>query len=182
MNTTAENITITVNTLLYIIGKLGGTGDFHKVFKILYFADQKHLVRYGSAITGDRYIAMSYGPVPSMAYDIVKSLRNDGLMAQFHDQFSPYFELVGKSGLKAKINADRDYLSESEMRCIDESIEECAHLSFRERTERSHDSAWHKAENNGEMDLVDIARAGGADSGMITYISECLENRDATFE
>jgi len=24
-----------------------------------------------------------------MAYDIVKSLRYDGLMAQFHDQFSP---------------------------------------------------------------------------------------------
>jgi len=59
MNTIAENLTITVNTLLYIIGKLGGTGDFHKVFKILYFADQKHLVRYGFAITDDRYIAMS---------------------------------------------------------------------------------------------------------------------------
>ena len=182
MNTQAEAIAITVNTLLYIIGKLGGSADFHKVFKILYFADQKHLARYGSAITEDRYIAMSYGPVPSMAYDIVKSLRNEGLMASFREQFTPYFELIGKSDLRAKTAPDEEYLSESEIRCLDESVRESAHLSFRERTEKSHDLAWQKAESNGEMDLLEIARAGGAENGTIDYIRQSLENRDALFE
>jgi Protein of unknown function (DUF4065) len=45
----------------------------------MYFADHKHLSRYGSAITDDTYIAMANGPVPSMAYDILKSLRGEGL-------------------------------------------------------------------------------------------------------
>jgi len=50
MNSPFEKIATTVNTLLYIIQKSGGICDFHKVFKILYFADQKHLSMYGSTI------------------------------------------------------------------------------------------------------------------------------------
>jgi len=35
MNSQSEKTGITVNTLLYIIKKLNGSGDFHKVFKLL---------------------------------------------------------------------------------------------------------------------------------------------------
>lgn len=37
----------------------------HKLFKILWFADLLHLKQYGRSVTGDTYIAMNYGPVPS---------------------------------------------------------------------------------------------------------------------
>ena len=181
MNLPADNRDTTVNTLLYIIQKIGGKGDFHKVFKILYFADQKHLARYGSAITDDKYVAMTYGPVPSMAYDIVKSMRGERLMVAFQDQFTPYFELLGKYTIRAKVNPDLDYLSKSEMQCLNESVGECEKLSFQECTNRSHDSAWHNADENSEMNLLDIAKAGGAQNGMIAYIRESIENREATF-
>jgi uncharacterized phage-associated protein len=181
MNSPAEKIAITVNTLLYIIQRIGGTGDFHKVFKMMYFADQKHLAKYGSAITEDKYIAMTYGPVPSMAYDILKSLRDDGLLATFREQFTPYFELVGKYTIKAKINPDLEFLSESEMQCLNESVNECEKLSFQQCTDRSHDSAWQNPDGDGEMDWLEIAKAGGAQNGMITYIKECIENKEALF-
>ncbi|WP_409530306.1 Panacea domain-containing protein [Shinella sp.] len=46
-------------------------GRFHAL-KTLYYADRAHLQRYGRPITGDRYIAMENGPVPSYAYNAVK--------------------------------------------------------------------------------------------------------------
>ncbi len=183
MNSPSEKIAITVNTLLYIIQKSGGICDFHKVFKILYFADQKHLSRYGCAITDDTYIAMANGPVPSMAYDILKSLRGEGLFTSQKDQFTPYFELqINKHTVTAKKSPDLDYLSESEMRCIDESIEENYHLKFSDLTEKSHDTALQNAVSNGEIDLLDVATCGGAGNDMIEYIKESSENRLAVFE
>lgn len=185
MITSEEKVAITVNTLLYTIIQLGGTCDFHKVFKILYFADQKHLAMYGSAITEDTYVAMGNGPVPSMAYDILKSLRGQGLFTSLKDQFEPYFKLLNSYTVRAKVSPDLDYLSESEMMCINSSIKENQNLTFKDLTSKSHDAAWHKgaeAVSNSEMDILDIASCGGAKKDMIEYIKENIENRCATFE
>jgi len=182
MNSQSEKIEITVNTLLYIIKKLNGSGDFHKVFKLLYFADQKHLVKYGSAITEDSYIAMNYGPVPSLAYDILKSLRDSKPVDTIYGDVGSCFEILDKSIVHAKKEPDLDYLSVSEMACIDEAIDECKSLSFGGRTGKSHDKAWKATKRHGEMRLLDIASAAGAKKGMIAYIQESLENEKASFE
>ena len=68
---------VTLNAVLYIIQQMGGKVDMHKIFKALFFADQEHLSRYGRTITGDVYIAMNYGPVPSKTDDIFKAVRGD---------------------------------------------------------------------------------------------------------
>ncbi len=68
------------------------------------------------------------------------------------------------------------------MRCIDESIEENYHLRFSDLTAKSHDTAWQKAVSNGEIDLLDVAKCGGAGNDMIEYIKESSENRLAAFE
>ncbi len=51
-------------SMLYICNMLGGEWDKYSLLKILYFAEQKHLVKYGRPITGDNIIAMDFGPVP----------------------------------------------------------------------------------------------------------------------
>ncbi|NEX14053.1 MAG: hypothetical protein C1941_05090 [Prosthecochloris sp.] len=182
MNTHSENIEVILHTLLYVLKKLGGSADFHKVFKILYFADQKHLVRYGSPICDDTYISMTNGPVPSITYDILKSLRGQGLLNTQKDQFEPYFQLTTNSfSVKAKVDPDMDFLSETEVSCIDESVAENATLSFHELTEKSHDSAWEKGRESGEMNMLDVAVAGGAQPDMLDYIEDTLENQKAQF-
>lgn len=182
MNTRLENIEVILHTILYVLKNLGGTADFHKVFKILYFADQKHLVQYGSPIFEDTYISMSNGPVPSTAYDILKSLRGQGLLNDQKNQFTPYLQLIHNSfTVQAKQEPDLDCLSASEISCLKKSIEENARLSFDQLTEKSHDSAWEKGGESGEMNLLDVAEAGGANQAMINYIADTLENQHAQF-
>ena len=62
-----------LQAILYILQKMGGKCDMHKCCKILYFADNAHLSQWGRSITGDMYIAMNYGAVPSRIYDLSRT-------------------------------------------------------------------------------------------------------------
>jgi uncharacterized phage-associated protein len=42
------------------------------ILKTLFLADKVHLNAYGRPITFDEYVAMTDGPVPSLAYDLLK--------------------------------------------------------------------------------------------------------------
>lgn len=53
---------------------------------------------------------------------------------------------------------------------------------FYNLTEKFHDTAWQKAVSNSEVDLLDVAKCGGAGNDMIEYIKESRENRLAAFE
>lgn len=63
-----------VNALAFFAD--AGIGDLTKLkaAKLLYFADQRHLFKFGRPITGDRYIAMDLGPVPESAYQLIGRL------------------------------------------------------------------------------------------------------------
>lgn len=174
-----DSIETTVHSVLHILKELGGKADFHKVFKIMYFADQKHLVRYGTSVSTDTYIAMGNGPVPSMTYDILKALRGEGLLSDKKADFEPYFELENRYIVSAKINPDLDNLSETELKVLDEAISENEGLDFNKLTKKSHDAAWNSALRDGEINTLDIAKSGGADKDMLQYIGIHLENMHA---
>lgn len=174
-----DEILTIVHSMLYILKKLGGRSDFHKIFKTLYFADQKHLVKYGSPVIYDRYIAMRNGPVPSSAYDIIKSLKGQTLWPVPKDEFSKYFRPIGSYKVEALLDPDMDYLSQSEVEALDESIDENQKLNFGDLTNKSHDEAWGKANKNDDIDIIEMARSGRADEDMVYYIKTHLENRNA---
>lgn len=177
-----EKVEVAIHLLLYVLKQLGGTGDFHKVFKIIYFADQRHLAKYGSSILEDKYIAMPNGPVPSMAYDILKSLRGEGLMATMKMQFEPYFRLHNHFTVEALQDPDLDNFSESEISVLNQSIEENRNLTFSKLSDKSHDTAWKQGSSFGEMDLLEIAKAGGASDATLNYIKNNFEIQEAEFE
>ena len=177
-----EKIELSLHSLLYILNQFDDFVDFHKVFKILYFADQKHLATYGSSISEEKYIAMNNGPVPSTAYDILKALKGQGLAKSYQDFFSRFIEINGNHKVKSKVNADLDYFSQSEINCLNESIKENKDETFSSLTRKSHDSAWSGANNNADITMLNIAKAGGAKSEMVEYIQNYFENQHAIFE
>ncbi len=176
-----EKIELSLHSLLYILNQFNDFVDFHKVFKILYFADQKHLATYGNSISEEKYIAMNNGPVPSTAYDILKALKGQGLAKSYQDFFSRFIEINGNYKVKAKIKADLDYFSQSEINCLNESIKENKDENFSSLTEKSHDLAWKDANRNADIDMLHIAKAGGAKPKMIEYIKDSFENQNAVF-
>lgn len=168
-----------VSVILYIAKKLiedknKVKPDFHKIFKILYFADQKHLAMYGRPIVGDYYIAMDHGPVPSKIYDILKVVRGDSL---FEDTkgFGKYFDVRGRYAYP-KQAPDMDVFSESELDLIDKSIEKNKSLSFLTLREKSHDEAYRKATKDDKISYRTMARVAGADNAMVAYMRTLSEN------
>lgn len=162
----------TLNAVLYILQQLGGKSDMHKIFKTLYFADQSHLSKYGRTITGDVYIAMQYGPVPSKTDDIFKAVRGD---SYFHDdELNTYFHFVNKYIVEANKKADLDYLSESDLECLKEAIEKCKDKSFDELTKMSHGLAWENTRRDRTISFKDILREEGDSEDYVDYTAEKL--------
>jgi len=169
-----------IHSILFILNRLGGKSDLHKIFKILYFADQKHLVAYGFPITGDYYIAMQHGPIPSNSYDVLKAVRGDSFWTaskEYIDLFEVYDHIV-----VSKQTPDLDELAESDIECLTEAINENKDLNFRQLVDKSHKYAWDNAKNDetnfdNEMKVEDIAKEANADEEMLKYIALNIENQ-----
>jgi uncharacterized phage-associated protein len=151
-------------SMLYICNSLGGEWDKYSLLKILYFAEQNHLAKYGRPITGDNIVAMDFGPVPSISYDEIK-----------YSKINPhFFEITQENIVKAKQAANEDLLSETDIECLNESIEDNKHLSFGDLKLKSHDAAYHwTLENLGKNAIIpylEIAKVKGATSEMLAYI------------
>ncbi len=160
--------------LLWIIDRLKSRVDFHKLFKILYFAEQKHLVRYGRFIVGDVFVAMQHGPVPFRIYDFLISLRQNSQSSYFVISQNHYIESTQKP--------DLEEFSESEIRCLEESVQENKDLSFYELSKKSHQIAWKNANpEDDEMSFLEIAKEGGANDEMLKYIGLNIENQQIFF-
>ena len=168
-----------IHSILFILDKLGGKSDLHKIFKILYFADQKHLVSYGFPITGDYYIAMPHGPVPSKSYDVLKAIRGDSFWTA-SKEYIDLFE-VEDHMVTAKQMPDMDELAESDVECLLEAIAENKDLNFQQLVDKSHKSAWEKARDasnfDNEMKVEDIAKEVNVNEEMLKYIMLNIENQ-----
>lgn len=172
-----EEMNKALQMLLYVVRRLGSP-SMHTAFKTLYFAEQHHMAEYGLVLTGDDYIKMKYGPVPSKLYDLVKIVRGDStipVQIDFADELKSKIEL-NDNYITAKVEPELDYLSNSVVACLDWAIENYGKLKFNDLTELSHDSAWNAALINRPMDTIAIARAGKADDETITCLKESIEN------
>lgn len=168
---------VSLNAVLYVLERMGGRADMHKIFKTLYFADQKHLSKYGRTITGDVYIAMEYGPVPSKTDDIFKSVRGDSYFQA--GELNRYFRFINRHIVEPCMKCDTDYLSESDMECLDYAIEKCKDKSFSELTTMSHDFAYQNTKRDRVISFKDILREVGDTEAYVDYIAEKLKEESA---
>jgi uncharacterized phage-associated protein len=171
-------------TLLYILRCIPEGVDYIKLFKILYYAQQSHLVEYGRVLVEDSFYAQKHGPVPSFLYKALKGfVSGDKLSADISACVEGVeFRMVdGTPVFTTRVDYDRDEFSVSDLRCLDKSISENRHIDSYILSEKSHeDRAWIEAnkrytkdpELGNKMTSIEIARAGNAGKGMIDYIRE----------
>lgn len=165
--------------VLYILNKTKGL-DYYRVFKVIYFANVAHLVKYGFRMTTDEFCALPDGPVPSVLYDCIKDEVHcdKDLKAMIQDSIAKGNEDAYYM-LTARREADMDYLSAAEVEEIDRSIRENAYLPYNKLKKKSHGEEWERAYHKVQpgrkiMDVVGMAKDGRASDEMLEYIKENL--------
>jgi uncharacterized phage-associated protein len=156
-------------SLLHILKVLNRSSQKHELFKILYFADKLHLSKFGRPIVGDNYFAMKYGPVPSLLYDLIKHktpiiLENLAINSEMIDALK---------------EPDYDELSESDLECLNQAIDDNKDLNFEELTQKSHDNAYKMIYVEGtskKMSYLDILTYNeNVDNSLLEYVKESME-------
>lgn len=160
----------TINVVLYIAEKLKRR-DFHKIFKILYFSDREFLNRYGVTITGDTYIAMDAGPVPTKTYDMFKIVRGDSYM-QDTKNLGRYFAVSNWMFILPLQKANLDNIASAEKDIIDAMISRYGDMSYDEIKEKSHDVAWRSTARDYPIAFESMALESGMDAEDIPYLEE----------
>jgi len=172
MNMTKFDKEKLIEVVLYIINATKGL-DYYHVFKILYFAQQNHLCKWGSRIVADEFVAMQYGPVPTLLYSAVCNKKT--FAGELIPLFNDAVKFAGKDASNTLLPQrlpNMDYLAPAEIKSLDKSIVENKGLSFGELVDKSHDSAWKAASDCDVMSVGNIAKAGGANDGLVEYINE----------
>lgn len=145
-----------IEAILFVASKLRDP-TFHKISKLLYFADRIHLERYGRLICGDDYYAMQHGPVPSRVYDMLKAVVGRG-ESPWSDEARKALKAVGDHTVKPQRAPDLNALSKSEIESMERAIAEHGRKSFSALTAASHDEAWKAVDENDLISVEDIAR------------------------
>ena len=175
----------TLNALLYVANRVQHK-DFHKIFKVIYFADRQHLADWGRPITGDTYIAMEAGPVPSRLYDMLKIVRGDSYVSDT-EGLGKYFQVENWMYVRPLVDADLNKLSANEQEALSDAIAKYASLSYDEIKEKSHDVAWCSTARDFAINWDSIAREAGLDETEVACLQEYstmhpLPERDMTPE
>ena len=167
--------------MLYVLNRCNGSLDYIKFYKLLYFAQQMHLVSYGRGIFRDSFYARERGPVPGLVYNIVKKVEHSDPTNEELSHITSAIRVKDDGYRKFVIateEPDMDELSNSDLKCLDESINRYSHLSSKELSELTHkDTAYINACERAKLDpeqnklsLLEIARSGGASEPMLEYI------------
>lgn len=161
--------------ILYILTKTGGVDQYH-LFKIMYFAEMKHISKWGNRFIQDDFYAMKYGPVPSKIYDALKSIDHSLLSDNIKSA-----EQDASNTLIALRTADTRYISKSEIEVLDESIADNANLTFSQLMQKSHGYAWKEAseKRHNKINTIAMAKEMKVEDSMLAYINEQIELDEA---
>lgn len=159
-------------TAILFLANQDGKIDLYALLKTIYYADKSHLHEWGRTITGDGYAKMDCGPVPSSAYDMLKSVRGDGAWkTDIH--LKRFFEFIDKITIKPLMPPDMNKLSETDIEALQKSFNERGRKSCHELYKEAHNDKAFQQSKNWMMTDEDLAED---DPLLIQYITEVKRN------
>jgi uncharacterized phage-associated protein len=171
--------------VLYILKQLPQGVDYIHLFKIMYFAQQEHLVTYGLPLVDDTFVARKHGPVATLTYKVLHCVEGkDVIKTSDLNDFTQCLSIRMEDNhqivtAKPESVCDMDELSGSNQKILDKWIKKCKDVEAFDLADMSHDKAWLKAKKQAEktgedtkIPLVDIAQAAGATKEMLGVIRE----------
>jgi uncharacterized phage-associated protein len=159
-----------IEAILYVSARVSDP-SFHRISKILYFADKHKLATSGGLVVADEYVAMKHGPVPSAVYNILKLVRGNA-QSEIAIAAGAAFQVVDQCRVRNSRSPNTDYFSRADLGSLDYAISKYGRLSFQQLTDASHDSAWDAADENEFMKLEEIARATSAPERALASVED----------
>ncbi len=127
--------------------------SLENIFRLLYEADEKHLLRYGRTVAQIDYEALPFHPYSRVLHEFLQE--ND----------LPVL--------------DTDELSASDITCLQETIEAYKHLTLEKNS--NYQKVLQKVGLYQTISPVEIARGSGANEELLKYIVENYENQHLMF-
>lgn len=123
----------------------------YQIVKALFLADKKHLNTYGRPITFDNYHAMDHGPVPSLAYDLLKGTAR--VLQKYGLKSLPWTKRKGEGSsylyTLTKTACSQDVLSPSDKEALTGALATIRALTFAQIRKLTHgDMAYLEAWGN----------------------------------
>ena len=182
---TSDQILKIKATVLYILKQIPEGVDYIHLFKMMYFAQQEHLVKYAMPIVDDSFMARKHGPVAALTYKVLRSVEGkvditDGCLQDFARSLSITME-DGHQVVRIAdgVECDMDELSKSNLKVLDKWIACCKDVDSFDLSDLSHDEAWKTAKartdltgEDTKITLYDMAKAAGANDAMLAVIRD----------
>lgn len=119
--------------------------------KLIFFADQAHLLQYGRTITGDYYCALAQGPIPSCGLDMLNG-KSHTPKANL-DIMNGVGRLQGYRFVPLK-GADLKVFSRSDLKILNAVLAKFGGMNADQLEQLSHDElAWKKTKQSKTMDF-----------------------------
>ncbi len=162
----------------------------YDIVKTLFFADKSHLNTYGRPVIYDNYVAMPHGPVPSLAYDLLKGctfrLRRYPLDSlPWSKRPAPEISAGASVFFGAKREFNEDVLSESDVEALRDALIAVKSLTFGQIKRLTHEDpayidAWHSDESvNTPMSYALFFESPDEEMAeIVAYLSRHRESHD----
>ncbi len=160
-----------LNVLLYVAGKLRRKGNLYWILKAIYFADKKHLQRYGRQIFQQDHMKLDWGNVPTYTYDIVSHVRGTKLQPHMPKNVKNRIKVDETNTVTPIEKPEMRYFSASELKCLNSAIDAVKSLDFEQLKNFSHrDPVFKKAKLKHYIPIEDIVATFSNAEELLEYI------------
>ena len=127
--------TVAIEAILYLAQRVRRP-TILSICKLLYLADKTHLENWAAFISGERYVAMRYGPVPVNSYTLMKAAAEES-------QYG--FTVTEGYNLRLQRDANLALLSGAARQSLDSTLQNYGARPLWDLLDKSHDAAWRAA-------------------------------------